>query len=377
MQRTSTHSAIRVLHVIHWPRSGIGVVVKDIAQRASGHVSHALVFLSPAPETLWGLDTVGVRIYQPQDCLNLLHGIRHVRRAVADFEPDIIHAHSLTPRILSSFAGHILRVTTVHTRYSYLTDQRLGSHIKRIVERLSYRLSGGPIVCVASEIRAALPSLKMRNAAQIIHNGVDVEKLGSLGRSERADESTFPVLVAVGRLEREKRFDRLIAAFAKVRKHHKNATLRICGDGTERQALRSRVDELFLGDAVEFLGHVSNPHAIVANAHLYVSASDYEGFSLAIAEALALGVPVLTTPTAGLGALLTSGIDGIVTEGFGEDVLVKAILSALSDKTHLRSLGANGRRFAEAECDVRKMAQSYEDVYRRLFAEPFSLGLKK
>ena len=120
-------------------------------------------------------------------------------------------------------------------------------------------------------------------------------------------EGVFDI-VAVGRLTGQKRFDRLVRLAAALpgrtsRKFH----ITIIGDGELRDDMRRQIDEAGVADRVTLAGFVSNPYGRMADADLLVSCSNSESFSLVVAEAMVLGVPVLATRTAGPSELIGSG----------------------------------------------------------------------
>lgn len=100
-------------------------------------------------------------------------------------------------------------------------------------------------------------------------------------------------VIGVGRLARQKRWDRLIAAFAQV--HVRDARLTIFGEGAERAALAAQVAALGLGARVSLPGHVADPAPAIAQAAVLALVSDFEGVPGVLREALALGTPVVTT----------------------------------------------------------------------------------
>ncbi|MBI1260845.1 MAG: glycosyltransferase [Rhizobiales bacterium] len=156
------------------------------------------------------------------------------------------------------------------------------------------------------------------------------------------DKSTAPVLIAVGRLNVQKDYPTMLAAFALLKKR-RDARLLILGDGELRAELENMVRELGLKDDVEFVGFVSNPYAWMKAADLFVLTSRWEGLANVIAEALACGTPVVSTDCpSGPAEILKNGEFGILAPMADPAALAAAMDQALStswDKSMLMMRG--------------------------------------
>ncbi len=147
-----------------------------------------------------------------------------------------------------------------------------------------------------------------------------------------------PVLVAVGRLSRQKAFDDLIRAFAAVRKQ-RAVRLIILGEGDERRALEALIKELDLTDCVTLQGFEPNVHRFVARADVFVLSSRYEGLPNALLEAIAAGTPVIATDClTGPREILLEGAGGELVPVGDIGRLAGAIEHYLSDADYARSL---------------------------------------
>ncbi len=113
----------------------------------------------------------------------------------------------------------------------------------------------------------------------------------------------------IGRLSPEKSVDTIIRAIAKTR-HTFN--LSVVGQGEEEESLRQLVDNLNLNSKVEFLGWQDNPWEHIHNSYALIIASAYEGFSLAVIEALAHGMAVISTPVSGSVEVIRPGENGFL-----------------------------------------------------------------
>jgi len=123
--------------------------------------------------------------------------------------------------------------------------------------------------------------------------------------------------VTVGRLSPEKNQARLIRAFDRIHQEHPDTRLVILGNGPSRAALEELVNELGLPDAVNLVGHLSNPYGVMARADCFVLSSDYEGQPMVLLEALVLGLPVVTTSFGSVRGALPEGYGRVVDRSVG------------------------------------------------------------
>jgi glycosyltransferase involved in cell wall biosynthesis len=230
-------------------------------------------------------------------------------------------------------------------------QDRLRSALQRFITR-RYIANADTIVAVsqgvAEDIRkiASIPGERIR----VINNPVVVP-----GFYEKANEvvehSWFalggePVILGVGQLKPQKDFATLIRAFAHVRAV-RGAKLLILGEGSERVALEAMVGELGLGGSVSMPGYEPNPYKFMKRASVFVLCSAYEGCPLVLAEALAVGTPIVATNCeAGPAEILAHGRFGTLVPVGDSRSLATAILETLAAPPDSEPLRARGRDFS-------------------------------
>ncbi|HET7663227.1 MAG TPA: glycosyltransferase [Rhodanobacteraceae bacterium] len=195
----------------------------------------------------------------------------------------------------------------------------------------------------------------------VINNPVDATTIRARS-SEPVDHPWLkdggdPVLMAVGNLKPAKDYPTLLRAFALLRRSHRTRLV-ILGEGDERNRLRSLVKKLGIGDTVVMPGFVHNPWAWMAKANLCVLSSRWEGFALVVAEALALGVPVVSTDCpSGPREILEDGRYGTLVPVGDPPALARAMEAALDRRVDAEALR---RRAADFAPDT--IARRYLDV---------------
>jgi glycosyltransferase involved in cell wall biosynthesis len=207
-----------------------------------------------------------------------------------------------------------------------------------------------------------------KDRIKVIYNPVDIDKIKGLAE-EKVDHPWLspghpPLVLGIGSLSSQKDFCTLIEAFAQVVKK-RDARLVILGEGEERPKIEKLVKALDLSSAVDLPGFAQNPFAYLKQASLFVLSSRYEGFPNVLVEALALGVPIVSTDCPhGPREILENGQYGLLVPVGDPDALADAMLHTLNSPIPSEIL----RRRAE-EFSVDKVV----DTWLSLFDQGFNI----
>jgi glycosyltransferase involved in cell wall biosynthesis len=169
--------------------------------------------------------------------------------------------------------------------------------------------------------------------------------------------------MAMGRLERPKGFDLLIQAFAQIAVRHQNWNLVILGEGSERAELQQMIESLGLSDRIALKGFVENPGASLARADLFVLSSRWEGLSMAVMEALAIGLPVISFDCpSGPAEMIDHGRNGLLVEPENVGLLAKAMDRLIDDKSLRKSLAQQASKSVRKKFGVDHIVDQWEHL---------------
>lgn len=146
---------------------------------------------------------------------------------------------------------------------------------------------------------------------KILYNLIDETTLRQKAQTEVAPNNCF-TFINVGRMSPQKRQDRLIEVASRLKKEGIPFKIQIAGGGSEEASIRQLIDRYDVADVVQLLGVQKNPYPYVKQADCFVLSSDYEGYSLAVKEALLLGTPVVSTDVTGTREMLHEGEYGVI-----------------------------------------------------------------
>ncbi len=271
---------------------------------------------------------------------------------------DVVHTHDDAPLVYGMpaawWAGVRRRIHTHHHGRLERVSRR-----QELLVRWAARLTRH-FVCVSDDsARYARERGVPANRVMTLHNGIDLARFPFHG--PRPDGP----IVTVARLSPEKDIANLLHAIRQVADAAPEVRLEIAGDGPCRAELEQLAGELRLGEQVRFLGEVRDVPELLGRARLFVLPSQTEGVSLTILEAMARGLPVVTTRVGGNPEVVCEGETGLLVPARDSPALARAILQVYHDAEGARRLGEAGRRRVENHFDVRQMVARYEALYER------------
>lgn len=282
-----------------------------------------------------------------------------IRRLLRQHPVDVLHVnvHGYEAAGLGAMMAGIPGLAVYH-----IWPQRDPTAVRRCLIALTahtYRLVVTPSEAAMSAWQrwCRLPSRR----CAFVWNGVDLDRFGGHRRS--GHDEVFRIL-AVGRLDAVKGFDVLIDAARRLC----SGKVEICiaGEGPAREHLEQQLVALGLGKRVRLLGHVENVDELYRLSDCLVVSSHNEGCSLVLMEAMASGLPVVTTDAGPLPQINEDGVTGYVV-GRGDDAaLAEALERLMGDARGRLAMGEAARNRAEKLFDQRRMVEEMCAIYQRV-----------
>lgn len=222
--------------------------------------------------------------------------------------------------------------------------------------RLTYELFLDHVVTLSERMRAEIVSGGGLDPADVvaIPYGIDVAAFGAddaEGRALRAElglAQDDPVVLAIGRLHLQKRFDLLFEAFARVRERLPRATLLLAGHGRLLPELEVHLDRLSLQGSVRLLGFRADVARVLSAADCLAMSSDFEGLPMVVLEAMAASRPVVATNVGSIDDEVEEGVTGHLVPRGDAAALASAMVRVLTLPDRGRSMGRAGRARVES-----------------------------
>jgi colanic acid/amylovoran biosynthesis glycosyltransferase len=212
------------------------------------------------------------------------------------------------------------------------------------------------------------------------HSGVDIERFSFKNRS--FPEDGIITLLSVGRLVEKKGMKYLIDAVRQVYEHYPLIRLRIVGEGELRNELEAQVKQLRLEDVVEFLGEASHEDVIreMQQSHMFALAStttrdgNQEGIPNVLKEAMASGLPVVSTKHAGIPELVRDGKSGFLVPERDTAAMADSLLYLIQNPDQWNKISKEGRKTVKKAFNTQKQLEELEYIYNDVLSNRAKSG---
>jgi len=292
---------------------------------------------------------------------------------------DLLHVHYAIPHASAAYMAkrivetHGIRIPVITTLHG--TDITLVGRDKTFAPVVAFSINqSDAITAVSQNLRdETYRTFPIEKEIRVIHNFVDTH------RFRRKPIDAFRrviapngerILMHASNFRKIKRVQDVVHIFANVNKKIPSKLLFV-GDGPERPGAENLCRDLGLSDDMRFVGRQEQMEEILAIADLFLLTSEYESFGLAALEAMAAGVPVISTNAGGLPEIAVEGVTGYLGEVGDIEGMSANAIKILEDDAVLRQFKANALAHAK-KFDINTIVPQYEALYNR-FLVPATL----
>ena len=343
---------MKVMHVLNSRiYSGAEKVVCQIIHAFQGEVE--MVYCSPESDIVREMVEGQGVTYLPMKTMS----VSELSRVIREQKPDLIHAHDMRAGFFSALCcGNIPLVSHIHNN-AY--DAR-GLSPKTV----GYLLAGFRAKHIFWVSQSSFDGYAFHklfaNKSSVLYNVIDTDEIYT---KLSQDSNTYDYdLIYVGRLTYQKNPQRLLRLCARLKESKPDLKVAIVGTGELEEELKALSQELNLEDTVHFLGFQPNPIKMVACSKAMILTSRWEGTPMCALEAMALGTPVVSTPSDGMKDLLTDGVSGYLTES--DEQMAVDLLKIFTQPEHRQLLAENARKKFDSLNDGEAYKQAIAAAYQ-------------
>lgn len=328
-----------------------------VAQALAARGHDVTMVLVREKERTYSMDTrvniVQLRFGSSGKIRKLFSRLRQLRQVITNGSYDFVVCYmwDLNITTLAASLGTRARVLVSERGFPGTTTR---TRTSKVLERLLY-VFAHRIIYQTRDAQSYCPRT-LRHKSLIMPNMI--ESLENSGPSDTREKR----IVSIGRLGPQKNFPLLLRSFTDFLSSHPEWRLEILGKGALENELKDLATTLGIRESVDFVGYVADVPARIQNAGMFVLASDFEGISNAMAEAMALGLPVVCTdcPVGGAALLIDNRISGMLVPVRDQTALTQAMDEVASDAALAEQL-SRGARQSVARFTPERLAREWED----------------
>ncbi|MFZ5449072.1 MAG: glycosyltransferase [Thermodesulfobacteriota bacterium] len=293
---------------------------------------------------------------------------------------DAIHVNSYVPGNYARLAAALMQVPVIIDHWHGFTlfnrKRRLICRSLSFFTDISLAVSQGVKDYLVKEI--GLKPDKIR----VVPNGVDMARIDAARPGAKVSQELglaegVPVIGLVGRLDHwGKGHKELITALAQIKERYPCHAL-IVGGGRREAEIKQLAESLGLAGEVHFLGQRQDVPDLLHAMDIFVLPSYSEGVSLALLEAMAAGLPVITTAVGGNPEIVAHGVTGLLIPPRDAGALAQALERLLADPAGAAQMGRNARRFVAAHYSLERLGREVNAIYEELAEKKFGLSSQK
>lgn len=300
--------------------------------------------------------------------LNVIEDMRgyfEIKSVLRQIEPDIVHLHSSKAGILGRISAHQLGIPVIYTAHGWGFTAGvpfLRRYIALMAEKLTVKFVNQIITVSYYDFNLAVKhNICQPSKLKVIHNGIP-----DLNYEQTIDGNDVQ-LVMVARFLYPKNHMLLFEALQTIK--DLNWKLTLIGDGPLLKDCKLRVEKLGLSSKIQFQGAHSQVAQVLANSHVFVLISFFEGFPISILEAMRAGLPVVASDVGGISESVKDSENGYLVVNNKIKILTERLEKLIKDKSLREKMGRDGRGKYEDLFYSEKMIQETEMIYESVLKD--------
>lgn len=345
---------MKILHVLNTSTfSGAENVVCQIIKMFENDTNIEMAYTSPDGEIKNVLEERNIKFY-PMPKLSYYE----LKRVIDKCRPDIIHGHDIRGALYAScFANRAMIVHTIHGN-----DIRMRKwSFKSWLYYISSKKAGHIFWVSESCFKQYYYSKRIMDKSSVLYNVINPNEVK---RKINEDESTYNYdAIFLGRIAYPKNPQRLIRVVRLVVKEIPDFKLAIVGSGIQLEEIKSLAGEYGILNNIDFKGFMPNPYKVLCGSKVMIMTSDWEGTPMVALEAMALGIPIISTPTDGMNDVVKNGYNGFLS--FDERELSHYIIQVVTDPDLREKMSKHQMAESDKMNDISQYKERIMEVYLR------------
>lgn len=341
----------RILHILCSNRySGAENVVCQIIHMFANEDDFEFIYCSPDGDIRSTLKEKNIN-FEPIEKVS----VSEIRKVIKATSPDIIHTHDMRASFYASLVcGKIPLITHIHN--NNFDSRKLT--LKTILYRFAAKKTKHIFWVSESSFEGYYYHDKFKEKSTVLYNVIDPQQL--IEKAEMADNKEKYDVVYLGRLTYQKNPERVIEVLDNVIEKYPYLKAAIIGTGELENDIKELINQKELETNIHMLGFMSNPYGILKNSKIMIMTSRWEGTPMCGLEAIALGVPIISTPTDGLKDIIKVGETGYLSDN--DDDLANGILEVITNEEKLLYMKSSCYRRNE---EINNLSAYKESVFKQ------------
>ena len=370
--------ASKVLHIIKaLGRGGAEVLLAEgLGAADRDRFAYSYAYLQTLPDDVAeDLRRQGAQVhcFRLDGKLKMMLGARSIAEYLREENIELVHAHLPVAGVIARLVGRLASVPVVYTEHNLLE----GYHpVTRRLNLLTWPWQA-QVVAISDDVAASVARHAGRRVpVRTIWNGVNTARFAPECFSHQEARAQFGIpadsplvgTVAVFRDTPQKRLDVWLEAAHAIHAAEPETHFLLVGDGPVRSELEARATEFGLANVVHFAGRQCDVRPFLAAMDIFLMSSAYEGFGIALVEAMAMEVAVVATNVEGVRNIVSPGETGLLAQ-FDEDVakvLGELCVELIRNRSRQRQVAGAGRKVAVEKFSMQRMQRELEALYQEV-----------